>query len=269
MLPRFEVQFVDIGLALPAPGNTQEPVGLQRFEVLADIGLMQAHVLGKPFLARIAIVVLPRVAEQYGEGELVARAEVLRLEQEVWDLGEAAARGGVGVAQDDVAVLENVANVAFLAILHMPHYTAASGSRRPIPYSCCGEPLASLLAARSRTLLLGGRSDEPSNGVSISCRRPVRMLVSLTRSSRTVFCSRKKVFSFSRCAMYRSWNSTAAGRGCSRTFSGASSPEVSPISLRRTMAAGRGCSWPDAWLLSMIIAMWRSIEAGVIRYRSP
>jgi hypothetical protein len=112
MLPRFEVQFVDIGLALAAPGDAQQPVGLQRFEVLADVRLVQAHVLGKPFLARIAVVVLPRVAEQYGEGELVARAEVLRLEQEVRDLGEAAPRGGVGIAQDDVAVLEDVADVA-------------------------------------------------------------------------------------------------------------------------------------------------------------
>jgi hypothetical protein len=144
MLPRFEVQFVDIGLALPAPGDAQQPVGLQRLEVLADIGLVQAHVLGKPLLARVAVVVLPRVAEQHGEGEFVARAEVLRLEQEVRDLGEAAAGGGVGVAQDDVAILEDVADVALGVVFHMPHYTARGARDGFIPYPCCGELVASL-----------------------------------------------------------------------------------------------------------------------------
>jgi hypothetical protein len=144
MLPRFEIQFVDISLALAAPGDAQQPVGLQRLEVLAHVGLMQAHVLGKPFLARIAIVVLPRVAEQHGEGELVARAEVLRLEQEVRDLGEAAAGGGVGVAQDDVAILEDVADVALRAVVHTPHYTASGARDGLIPYPCCGEPAALL-----------------------------------------------------------------------------------------------------------------------------
>jgi hypothetical protein len=139
ILPRFEVQFVDIGLALAAPGNAQQPVGLQGLEVLADVGLVQAHVLGKPLLARIAEVVLPRVAEQHGEGELVARTEVLRLEQEVWDLSEATAGGGVGIAQDDVAILKDVADVALRAVLHMPHYTATAAKGGLIPYSCCGE----------------------------------------------------------------------------------------------------------------------------------
>jgi len=69
MLPRFEIQFVDIGLSLPAPGDAQQPVGLKRFEVLADVGLVQPHVVGKPPLARKAVIVLPRVAQQHGEGD--------------------------------------------------------------------------------------------------------------------------------------------------------------------------------------------------------
>jgi len=70
-LLELEVQFVDIGLALAAPGDAQEPVGLQRFKVLANVGLVQAHIIGKPFLARIAEVVLPCVAEQHGKREFV------------------------------------------------------------------------------------------------------------------------------------------------------------------------------------------------------
>ena len=42
----------------------------------------------------------------------------------------------------------------------------------------------------------GGRSDEPNDGVSIFCQRRVRMFVSFTRSSSTVFCSFRNAFSF-------------------------------------------------------------------------
>lgn len=117
-LSLFHVERVDVGLALAAPGDGQEAIGLKRLEVLAHVGLVQAHVVGKPLLSGIAVVVLPCVAEQHGERELVAGAQFLRLKQEVRDLGEAAARRGVGAAQDDVAILEDVANVAFLAVLH-------------------------------------------------------------------------------------------------------------------------------------------------------
>src|SRR5438552_10017498 len=59
-------------------------------------------------------------------------------------------------------------------------------------------------ASSLRTITSPARSlGEPSSGVSISCRRPVRILVSFTRSSSTVFCSRRNEFSFSRCSRKR------------------------------------------------------------------
>lgn len=114
--------------------------------MLADIGLVQAHVLGEPLLARIAVVVLPCVAEQHGERELVAGAQVLRFEEEVRDLGEAAARRRIGIAQDDIAVLEDVADVALLAILHDRIIRLRIGPNWFIPYLCCEELAPSLLA---------------------------------------------------------------------------------------------------------------------------
>src|SRR5580704_12078286 len=63
-----EIERVDIRLALAPAGDAEEPVGLQRLEVFTDVGLVQAHVVGEPFLARIAEVILPCVAEQHGEG---------------------------------------------------------------------------------------------------------------------------------------------------------------------------------------------------------
>ena len=47
MLSYLEVQGVDIGLALAAPGDFQQTVCFQRLEVLADVGFVQAHIDGK------------------------------------------------------------------------------------------------------------------------------------------------------------------------------------------------------------------------------
>ena len=47
-----QIEFVDIGLALAAAGDAQQAIGLQRLEMLADVGLVQAHIFGQPPLAR-------------------------------------------------------------------------------------------------------------------------------------------------------------------------------------------------------------------------
>lgn len=78
--------------------------------MLADIGLMETHVVREPLLAGKAVVVLPRVAEQHRKCELVARAEIFRFEEEVRDLGEAASGRNIGALEDDIfSVFENVA----------------------------------------------------------------------------------------------------------------------------------------------------------------
>lgn len=76
-LPRFEVQLVDIGLALAPALNGQQTDRFQGFEVAADATLVQAQIVGKAKLAGEAKVILPRVAEQHGESHLVAGAELL------------------------------------------------------------------------------------------------------------------------------------------------------------------------------------------------
>lgn len=100
----------------------------------ADAAIGQSKVLREPFLSGEAIVVLPGVAEQHGERHLVAGAEFLGLEQEVRDLGKAAAGGGVGAFEDDVALLEDIADVAFRCVLHAKDYTAVSLRSPVIPY---------------------------------------------------------------------------------------------------------------------------------------
>jgi hypothetical protein len=55
---------IDVGLALATANDGQEPDRLQRFEMLADIGLMQPEIIRQPELARKTVVALPGVAEQ-------------------------------------------------------------------------------------------------------------------------------------------------------------------------------------------------------------
>lgn len=86
--------------------------------MFSDVGLVQSHILTEALLARKAVVVLPRVAEQHGESKLVASAQLLRLKQKVGNLGKPAACGGVGAFEDDVALFENLPNVALLPVLH-------------------------------------------------------------------------------------------------------------------------------------------------------
>ena len=126
---RLKIQDVDVGLALAAALNGQIAIGLKRFEMFADVGLVQAHVIGEPSLAGEAMIVLPRVAQQHGEGQFVASAQRLRLEEKIRDLGKSTKGGCVSADELDVAVFENVADVAAF-ILHagiIPHRSAQYG----------------------------------------------------------------------------------------------------------------------------------------------
>jgi len=81
--------------------------------VFAHVGFVQAHILGQSLLPGKAMVVLPRVAQEHGEGELVSGAEIFRFKQEIRDLGKAAASCDIGTLEDDIfSFFENVANGA-------------------------------------------------------------------------------------------------------------------------------------------------------------
>lgn len=146
---------------------------------------MEAEISSKFSLTWKAKIILPSIAEQHGKGYLVAGSEVFRLEQEVWNLGESPLCGSIGAFEYDVFVFENVGERPHLIEVHMGHYI-------PTELPPFGYPLFSWSAAADGC---------PSKGVSISCRRAVIMLVSFTRSSNTVFCSRKNEFSSSRWSM--------------------------------------------------------------------
>ena len=108
---RREVQFVDVGLPLPTALDHQQALTLKRLEVRAHAAVGDAEVCGQALLPGEAIVVLPGVREQHGESHFVAAAELLRFEDEIWNLREALLRRGVRAAKDNIALFEDVADV--------------------------------------------------------------------------------------------------------------------------------------------------------------
>lgn len=111
--PRLEVQLVDIGLALTASLDRQQSCRLKRFEVAANTALVQAHVGREALLAWKAVVVLPSIAEQHGEGHLVTCAQLARSEQEVRYLRKPALTGGICAFEDDVFVAEEFPDMRY------------------------------------------------------------------------------------------------------------------------------------------------------------
>lgn len=132
---RLEVQFVDVGLPLATALDGQQAIQFEGFEVAADVALVQAKVFREADLAGKAVVILPCVAEQHGERHFVAGAELLRFQEKVRDLGEAASGRNIGALEDDVALLEDVADVAVGLEIHTHHYSPAAGGsiRYPLP----------------------------------------------------------------------------------------------------------------------------------------
>jgi hypothetical protein len=174
---RFEVQCVDIGLALAPPRNGEEAIAFERLEVFSDVRFVQPHVLGEPLLAGKAVVVLPRVAQEHGEREFVTGAEVFRLEEKIRDLSESATRGDIGTLEDYVPLsFYDVADGAHLPELHAV-IIRGDWSAPPAYPLCTSSPLATSL---SRSV------DRPSSGVSIFCSPAIRWLVSRARSVRSL-----------------------------------------------------------------------------------
>ena len=97
------MQAIEVSLAKSSLGHFQEAGILQLFEVGSHTTLPRPHVVGELLLAGKAGVVRPGVFQEHGIGELGADAQVLIGEDEVWDLGEAMARDGIGADDLDVA----------------------------------------------------------------------------------------------------------------------------------------------------------------------
>src|SRR5947207_10181048 len=86
----------------------------------ADTAVGKTEILGEPLLTGIAIILLPRVAEQHGEGHLIAGAELRRFQDEIGDHSEPLCGRRVGVLEDDVALclFEDIADVSPAAVFH-------------------------------------------------------------------------------------------------------------------------------------------------------
>ena len=153
-------EFMEAGKRL----DGQQADELERFEVGADAAIGQAKVFGQALLSRKAVIVLPSVAEQHGERHLVAGAEFGGFEEEVGDLGEALGGGRIGALEDDVAVLEDVADVTALGVIHASIIAPGHEHKRLVPYCV---PRASVFADVSPC-------EPPSSGVSIFCRPAMR-----------------------------------------------------------------------------------------------
>jgi hypothetical protein len=154
-----EMKPVKIGLSKPSLFDLQQLYRFKFLEIRADTAFCGSHVLGEPDLAGKAGVVVPRVFEKHGVGELRANRNIFFCEKEIRDLGKAVARRKIGTDYLNVSLFENVADVALAAIGHMLTLYA---SRKPIspliPFFWRAFPLGQVVnwvAKHSRPVELG------------------------------------------------------------------------------------------------------------------
>jgi len=84
------LQPVDVGLHKPAVLDRQDAQLAQLGEPVADRALARGELARQRVLARPAVVVLPRVADQHRVQHLAADRDVGTVQDHVRDLGEAA-----------------------------------------------------------------------------------------------------------------------------------------------------------------------------------
>ena len=106
-----QIELVNVSLPLAPLLDHKQAAVLQGLDVAADGALVEPHILGELRLAGKAKVVLPCVGQEHGEGHFVAGAEGLQFQKKVGDLRVALAGRRVGSLEDDVALLEDVADV--------------------------------------------------------------------------------------------------------------------------------------------------------------
>ena len=109
-----ELDFVEVGLALAPAGDLDEIGFLQLLDEFADARLAHAHVGGEPILTGEAAVVVPGVMQEHRIGDFGAEAQFGIFQNEIGDLGKPAARNRIVRGELDVAISENVADVARL-----------------------------------------------------------------------------------------------------------------------------------------------------------
>jgi hypothetical protein len=126
-----QVQSVQIRFAQSSLCDLQQLCGLKLFEVGADAPVGGAHIVCELDLAGKAGVIVPCIFEQHGVRELGANGYVLFCKNEIWDLGEAVTRCKIGAHDFDIALFENVADVAFGTIIHTLSLYAARNALSP------------------------------------------------------------------------------------------------------------------------------------------
>jgi hypothetical protein len=109
-----EIHLIEIGFPLPPAGNLDEPACLQLLDVFVYPRDAHAHVAGKPFLAGKAAVVVPSEMQEHRVRDLGPEADVGIAQDEIGNLGKAAARDRIIRCELDVAFSENVADVTRL-----------------------------------------------------------------------------------------------------------------------------------------------------------
>ena len=107
-----EVEAIQVGFAEASLFDLQQLHCFKLLEVGADAALRGSHILGECELAGEACVVVPGIFEQHRVSEFGADRNLLIGENKIRHLGEAVARGEVGADYLDVAVFENVGDVA-------------------------------------------------------------------------------------------------------------------------------------------------------------
>ena len=98
---------VKVGFALSTTLNADQSSPLQLGDQLGDTGPGHAHVRRQPFLTWKTGLIVPGVAEEHGIGNFGADGQFGVFEDEIGDLGKAAAQDRIIRVQLQVLLLED------------------------------------------------------------------------------------------------------------------------------------------------------------------
>ena len=129
---RLQEQFIEVRFPLSTPLDDDEPSLFKLLHVTDDAALSDAHIHSQSILAGEAIVVLPRIVQQHGVGELGSRRDSIRLQHEVWHLREPTTSCDVGAANFDVAFDFGDAAADVLHVFYYSVTLASNGGLSPL-----------------------------------------------------------------------------------------------------------------------------------------
>lgn len=115
-----EIDRIEVRFSLSSSGDFDKGASFKLFDVAVYAGDAHSNIFGEPVLAGKTEIVVPCVAEKQRIYCLGSDRDVGMAQNEIWNLGEAVQRHGVGAVYSHIAffVFEDVADVASLRVFH-------------------------------------------------------------------------------------------------------------------------------------------------------